>query len=527
MTDTKSKVRRSVSNNKKASVPSIKNRINQLLEQLGEGLHEREKILAIALLAAISGQNAFLYGPPGTAKSLISRRLACAFKDANYFEYLMNRFSTPEEVFGPVSIKELKEDRYTRQIEGYLPTANFAFLDEIWKSSPAILNTLLTLINEHVFKNGSDIVEVPLKALIAASNEVPAENQGLDALFDRFIVRLQVPPIKEQKHFNALLNAKPSSSNPVVEPELTITQHELVEWRQQLYNVQLSDDTLLIIKHIRSALAEKFEELSVYVSDRRWQRAAMLVKASAFCNGRDRTNHTDVVLLKHCLWTSPENQQSVEEIVMRAIEECGFTSDTNLASLDNEKGSLDNEINKELFYSKDVYDTVRLGDKEYFKTKVTFDNRKYHYHSKTIEIWIPTSEFKSNMEFSPVDHNGNELTQITGEFDSQGSCNLSYDHYEYKDSSFTPNVLFHKGDKKEEVNIRLIKSLASSVSSLREELSGVLKATERKLTDYKLQLESPFVSEQETDIAVSGVIEQINQLQLRIKDCERLEALCN
>jgi MoxR-like ATPase len=276
-------------------------------------------------------------------------------------------------------------------------------------------------------------------------------------------------------------------------------------------------------------LAEKFEELSVYVSDRRWQRAAMLVKASAFCNGRDRTNHTDVVLLKYCLWTSPENQQAVEEIVMQAIEECGFASDTDLTSLDCEKGSLDNEINKELYYSKDVYETVKLGDKEYFKTKVTFASRSgsFHYQSKTIEILIPTSEFKSNMEFSPVDPNGNELTQITGEFDSQGSCNLSYNHYEYKDSSFTPKVLFHKGDKKEEVNIRLIKSLASSVSSLREELSGVLKVTERKLTDYKLQLESPFVSEQETDIAVSGVIEQINQLQLRIKDCERLEALCN
>lgn len=525
MTDIKSKVRRPVSKNKKASVLSIKNRINQLLEQVGEGLHEREQILAIALLAAISGQNAFLYGPPGTAKSLISRRLACAFKESNYFEYLMNRFSTPEEVFGPVSIKELKEDRYTRQIEGYLPTANFAFLDEIWKSSPAILNTLLTLLNEHVFKNGSDIVEVPLKALIAASNEVPAENQGLDALYDRFIVRLQVPPIKEEKHFNALLNAKPSSSKPVVEPELTIAHQELVDWRRQLHNVQLSNDTLLIIKYIRTELIEQFEELAVYVSDRRWQRAAMLLKASAFCNGRECTNHTDAVLLKHCLWTSPENRQLVADIVMKAIKECGFSSDVDLASLDSDKESLDKEIHNELYYSKDVYNTVRQDGKEYFKTNVEFTSR--YYNSKKKEILIPTSEFKSNQEFHPLDPSGNELTDITGKFDSQGSCNISCDDYDYWDSSYTPKVLFHKGDKKEEVNVRLVKSLAGSVASLREELTKVLNATKCKLTDYRLELESPFVTEQETDVAVSGFIEQINQLQLRIKDCERLEALCN
>ena len=110
---------------------AMQKRISNLLKQLNVNMHEREQILAITLLGAISGQNTFLYGPHGTAKSLISRRLACAFETSNYFECLMNRFTTPEEIFGPISIQELKADRYVRKVEGYLPTADFAFLDEI------------------------------------------------------------------------------------------------------------------------------------------------------------------------------------------------------------------------------------------------------------------------------------------------------------------------------------------------------------------------------------------------------------
>lgn len=134
----------------KSALP-IEQRFPKLLSAISNGMYEREQILAISLLGLIAGHNTFLFGPPGTAKSLISRRLAYAFEKPRYFEYLMNRFSTPEEIFGPISISALKEDRLQRQIEGYLPTADFAFLDEIWKSSPAILNNLLTILNEWHF----------------------------------------------------------------------------------------------------------------------------------------------------------------------------------------------------------------------------------------------------------------------------------------------------------------------------------------------------------------------------------------
>lgn len=169
----------------------IRARIKLLLKELSEGIYEKEHILAMALLAAIAGESIFLLGPPGTAKSLVARRLKLAFKDGTAFEYLMSRFSTPDEIFGPVSISLLKnEDKYERVVDGFLPTATVVFLDEIWKASPAIQNALLTAINERIFQNGSKAIQLPMKALIAASNELPAEDEGLEAMWDRFMVRM-------------------------------------------------------------------------------------------------------------------------------------------------------------------------------------------------------------------------------------------------------------------------------------------------------------------------------------------------
>ncbi|WP_422491007.1 AAA family ATPase [Endozoicomonas sp. ALE010] len=505
---------------------SLKNRIEKIVQIISKDMHEREEIIAVALLGALSGHNTFLYGPPGTAKSLIARRLSCAFDSSAYFEYLMNRFSTPEEVFGPVSIKELKEDRYVRKTQHYLPTAEFAFLDEIWKSSPAILNTLLTLINEGVFRNGEKTEQVPLKALIAASNETPAASQGLDALYDRFIIRLVVPPIKDTENFERLLNAKPSSASIDVSKEDLIKNDELVTWRDSIHSVNLAPESFTIIHLIREQLANRYEELGVYVSDRRWQRAAGLMKASAFFNGREETNHSDALLLQHCLWADGECRDAVSDIVKNAVRESGFSSGVSLAELDQEKEKLDREIRKELFHSEDVYDAERVGDVFYFKVDVDFKSSGYRSYMDSRTLLIPCSKFKSKDEFHPLDEHGNIDEEVTVSFDNQGSCFLDLDDYDYEKIEFTPNILFHKGDKKKDVNKRLIKSLSESVSDIRSSFSTAKIEVEEKLAVYQQELNSVFSSQDDINVALEGINEQLHSLQIRIKDCERLEALC-
>ena len=301
-------------------------RFKQLLGEMNRGIYEKETEISLSLLAALAGESIILLGPPGVAKSMVARQLKTAFRDAQSFEYLMSRFSTPDEIFGPVSIQKLKtSDTYERAVEGYLPTADVVFLDEIWKAGPAIQNTVLTVINEKIFRNGNREMHLPLKLLVAASNELPAKGEGLEALWDRFVIRIESRPIKLEKNFRAmLLESHADFADNADFSDLKITAEEYAEWAEKICKIGVKGEVLDAISAIRKSLRavnvdEAAERRNIYVSDRRWKNTVRLLRTSAFMQDREEVDICDLLPIYHCLWQEPEERDAIRNIVIRAL----------------------------------------------------------------------------------------------------------------------------------------------------------------------------------------------------------------
>ncbi|MEZ9154754.1 ATPase RavA domain-containing protein [Vibrio sp. 10N.286.49.E11] len=357
----------------------LSERINKLAHALSDGVYEREDTIKLCLLAALAGESVFLLGPPGIAKSLIAKRLIQAFDNSSYFEYLMTRFSTPEEVFGPLSIQELKDNgRYVRLTEGYLPTAQVVFLDEIWKAGPAILNTLLTVVNEKTFKNGSDIERVPMRLLVSASNELPDEDSGLEALYDRMLVRVFVNRIQNKQNFKSMLTTG-TSQEAVIPKGLAITDIEYHQWQKELDKLELTDNSFDKLFELKTMLEETVKkqgsasESELYVSDRRWKKAVKLLKASAFFSGRDSVNPLDIMLLQDCLWHSPESRDVVRSVVKDFALNRAFDQQESKAQIEMSREELEeiqDDVESTLSVSLSMESTSGLLRKDVYQNDI-------------------------------------------------------------------------------------------------------------------------------------------------------------
>lgn len=296
----------------------MKEKLKVLIKGLGKGLIERDSTIKLSLLSLLAQENLLIIGPPGTAKSEISRRIAHILKTDNYFEYLLTKFTTPEEIFGPLSIKELKEDIFKRNTDGYLPSAEIGFLDEIFKANSSILNSLLTLINEKTYHNGKIKEKVPLKTIVGASNELPVDNPELVALYDRFLLRVVVDYISSDNISQLFdLDYLPFSMDEKV--KLSVT--ELNDLLKNASEVSLPEYIKQTIEEIRRNYKETFKEnVDESISDRRLIKILKLLKVSAYTNGRKEVDFSDLMLIQHCLWNNPLNISKVTELVVSIIK---------------------------------------------------------------------------------------------------------------------------------------------------------------------------------------------------------------
>jgi MoxR-like ATPase len=362
-----------------------KNYIQTLLDALNKGVLEKQQEIALSFLSAMAGESIFLLGAPGVAKSLIARRLKFAFHDAQAFEYLMHRYSTPEEIFGPVSIAKLKnEDKFERIVENYLPTSYVVFLDEIWKAGPSIQNALLTVLNEKVFRNGDKEIKLPMKALIAASNELP-EN-GLEAIWDRFLLRLEVQSIQSNQNFEQLLTEYPNLTHDNVNIELKITDDIYESIQNAIPNIKISKNVLNVIHAIRQSIAKHNEKIQkeqqIYISDRRWKKMVHLMRTSALLNERNEVDLMDCFLMQHCLWNEVDQMPVVTKFVKDAVQQFGYRLPIDLSVLKARITELEKEIQADANTVKAV-DTHTIVEHETHYYKITGITTNHNYILKS------------------------------------------------------------------------------------------------------------------------------------------------
>lgn len=292
-------------------------RMRSLARALESQFLGKQETIRLMVISVLAGEHIALIGPPGTAKSALVRTFSKLISSV-YFEYLLTRFTEPNELFGPVDMPAFRQGTYRRRTEGMMPEAEVVFLDEIFKSNSAILNALLTVLNERKFNNGGTVVDVPLISVFGASNEVPSD-ESLQAIFDRFLLRVRSEHL-DAYHFQELvqrgvalelerLGARPPQEPFVTTQELRAIQPEIAR------RMQVSDELMATYK----SLVFQIRAEGVSLSDRRVVKLLKLMAASAYFDGRPAADTSDLFVLKH-VWNTLEQADILDGIVAPVLD---------------------------------------------------------------------------------------------------------------------------------------------------------------------------------------------------------------
>lgn len=526
-------------------------RIQKLIELIGNGLYEKDEAVRLGLLTALAGESMFMLGAPGCAKSMVTRRIKEAFasegdEKVKYFETLLNQFTTPEEVFGNISLKALNgelpetngKEEYRRLTEGMLPEADIAFLDEIWKASPAILNTLLTIINERKFHNGSKVMKVPLKGLFAASNELPAKNKGLEALYDRFIFRILVNFIQDENGFFEMISQPAADEFALSEDDkqLLVTSEELKEWAKEIDKVTLSEVSKNVISAIRKEMIRQNEKMTeedkksgeeFEVGDRRWKKIAHILKTSAFLNDRDEIDLMDCSLIENCIWGTEKQQKLAREIVEKCLKENGISCDSAIEDIEEQIELLKTKIDDGWFeLSPKVYQ-MSDGEKAY---KIINPEEVYFADHRVTPAYI-SENFKwsgySDRKGMLYDSNGNKLgpnynfsfKMIEINEDEISWVDWWRDCEEYSDCEFSFKIEMSKSDILKNFSEIAHYTLQNSFTdenytpiynAINEEINSLKEQKERDEIPFKANL---FADQSYNESITSKIDDSIKELQ--------------